>query len=63
MLPSRSGSGGRSLRARAHIDPDDAAALARGVGDRLDFGLEVRLSAGSLGMSMQLPAVSNFQPW
>ena len=62
MLPSRSGSGGRSSRPRAHIHPDDAASLRAGRQSRLTLDLKSD-SAGSFGMSMQRPSTSNFQPW
>ena len=48
-------------RARAHVDPDHAAPLHGGIGPGLHLVLEV-LVGGTLGMSMQLPATSNFQP-
>ena len=62
-MPSRSGSGGRSVAgARAHVDPDDAAALAGRVRHGFDFGPEIRLGGlighvDAVAGGVELPAV------
>src|SRR6266508_3657626 len=52
----------RRHRARPHVGPDDPVPLARRIGDRLDFGLEVRLGrlvrhVDALAAHAELPAV------